>query len=185
MRSAKIHAEALNTISVPTTPIFGSLAQNSLLGFQLCSQNLTAISSSTQPKPSLHLFLPLLLLPWRRKWQPTPVFLPRESCGWGSLMGGCPWGCTESDWGDLLCMHALEKEMATHSSVLAWRIPGTQEPGGLPSMGSHRVGHDWSDLAAAAAASVLANDLFSHPSAPVFPSSRTTNPWVCSVNLTS
>ena len=48
--------------------------------------------------------------------------------------------------------HALEKEMATHSSVLAWRIPGTGEPGGLPSMGSHRVEHDWSDLAAAAAA---------------------------------
>ena len=41
--------------------------------------------------------------------------------------------------------------MATHSSVLAWRIPGTGKPGGLPFMGSHRVGHDWSDLAAAAA----------------------------------
>ena len=50
-------------------------------------------------------------------------------------------------------MHALEKEMATHSSVLAWRIPGTEEPGGLPSLGSHRVGHDLvgSNLAAAAA----------------------------------
>ena len=47
--------------------------------------------------------------------------------------------------------HALEKEMATHSSVLAWRIPGMGEPGGLLSMGSHRVGHDWSDLVAAAA----------------------------------
>ena len=47
--------------------------------------------------------------------------------------------------------HALEKEMATHSSVLAWRIPGTGEPGGLPSMGSPRVRHDWSDLAAVAA----------------------------------
>ena len=45
--------------------------------------------------------------------------------------------------------HALEKEMATHSSVLAWRIPGTGEPGGLPSTGSPRVVHDWSDLAAA------------------------------------
>ena len=43
----------------------------------------------------------------------------------------------------------LEQGMATHSSVLAWRIPGTREPGGLLSMGSHRVGHDWSDLAAA------------------------------------
>ena len=46
---------------------------------------------------------------------------------------------------------ALEKEMATHSSVLAWGIPGTGEPCGLPSMGSHRVRHDWSDLGAAAA----------------------------------
>ena len=46
---------------------------------------------------------------------------------------------------------ALVKEMVTHSSVLAWRTPGTGEPGGLPSMGSRRVGHDWSDLAAAAA----------------------------------
>ena len=46
----------------------------------------------------------------------------------------------------------MEKEMATHSCVLAWRIPGTGEPGGLQSLGSHRVGHDWSDLAAAAAA---------------------------------
>ena len=45
-----------------------------------------------------------------------------------------------------------EKEMATHSSVVAWQIPWMEEPGGLPSMGSHRVGHDWSDLAAAAAA---------------------------------
>ena len=45
----------------------------------------------------------------------------------------------------------LENEMATHSSVLAWRIPGTGEPGGLPSIGLHRVGHDLSDLAAAAA----------------------------------
>ena len=48
--------------------------------------------------------------------------------------------------------YSLEKEMATPSSVLAWRIPGTGEPGGLQSMGSHRVGHDWSDSAAAAAA---------------------------------
>ena len=50
-------------------------------------------------------------------------------------------------------LHALEEEMATHSRILAWRIPGTGEPGGLPSMGLYRVGHDWSDLAAAAALS--------------------------------
>ena len=47
-----------------------------------------------------------------------------------------------SDFPFTFHFHALEKEMATHSSVLAWRIPGTGKPGGLPSMGSHRVGHD-------------------------------------------
>ena len=56
-----------------------------------------------------------------------------------------------SDFTFTLHSHALEKEMATHSSVLALRIPGTGEPGGLPSMGLHRVRHDWSVLAAAAA----------------------------------
>ena len=56
-----------------------------------------------------------------------------------------------SDFTFTFHFHALEKEMATHSSVLAWRIPGIGEPGGLLSMGSHRVGHNWSDLAAAAA----------------------------------
>ena len=56
-----------------------------------------------------------------------------------------------SDFTFTLYFHALEKEMATHSSVLAWRIPGTGEPGGLLSLGSHRIGHDWRDLAAAAA----------------------------------
>ena len=61
-----------------------------------------------------------------------------------------------SDFTFTFQFHALEKEMATHSSVLAWRVPGTGEPGGLPSMGSHRVEHDWSDLAAAAASVVLA-----------------------------
>ena len=51
--------------------------------------------------------------------------------------------------------HALGKEMATHPSVLAWRIPGTKEPSGLPSMGLHRVGHPLSDLAAEAAVTFL------------------------------
>ena len=58
-------------------------------------------------------------------------------------MGCCPWGHTESDMTEATaCMHALEKEMATLSSILAWRIPRTEEPGGLPSVGSQRVGHD-------------------------------------------
>ena len=60
-----------------------------------------------------------------------------------------------SDFTFTFHFHALEKEMAAHSSVLAWRIPGMGDPGGLLSMGSHRVRHDWSDLTAAAAAAAL------------------------------
>ena len=72
----------------------------------------------------------------------TPVLLPGESQGWRSLVGCSPWGREESDMTERLHFHTLEKEMATHSSVLAWRIPGAGEPGGLSSMGSHRIGHD-------------------------------------------
>ena len=59
------------------------------------------------------------------------------------------------DRSDLACMHALEKEMATHSGIVAWRIPGTEEPVRLLFMGLDRVGHNWSDLAAAAAAAAV------------------------------
>ena len=92
-------------------------------------------------------FLRLGSIPLRRRqWHPTAVLLPGKSHGWRSLVGCSPWGLEESDTTERLHFHfhfhALEKEMATHSSVLAWRIPGTGEPGGLPSVGSHRVGHD-------------------------------------------
>ena len=95
----------------------------------------------------------------RRQWQPTLVLLPGKSHGRRSLVGCSPWGHEESGTTEYFTFtfhfQALEKEMATHSSSLAWRIPGTEEPSGLSSMGSHRVGHDWSDLAAAAAVSLL------------------------------
>ena len=95
----------------------------------------------------------------KRQWHPTPVLLPGKSHRRRSLVGCSPWGRWGSDTTERLHFHfhfhALEKEMATHSSVLAWRIPGTGEPGGLPFMGSHRVGHDWSDLAAAAVAAAV------------------------------
>ena len=83
------------------------------------------------------------------------------SCLENPMDGGAWWAAVHevtksrtrlSDFTLTFHFHALEKEMATHSSILAWRIPGTGEPGGLPSMGSHRVGPDWSNLAAAAAA---------------------------------
>ena len=70
---------------------------------------------------------------------------------WKAAVHGVAEGRTQlSDVTFTFHFQALEKAMATHSSVLAWRIPGMGEPGGLPSMGFHRVGHDWSDLAAAA-----------------------------------
>ena len=70
---------------------------------------------------------------------------------WAAVHGVAKSQTRLSDFTFTFHFHVLEKEMATHSSVLARRIPGIGEPGGLPSMGSHRVGHDCSDLAAAAA----------------------------------
>ena len=70
---------------------------------------------------------------------------------WAAVHGVAKSRTQLSDFTFIFHFHALEKEMATHSSVLAWRIPGTGEPGGLPSIGLHRVGHEGSDLAAAAA----------------------------------
>ena len=68
---------------------------------------------------------------------------PMDGGAWWAAVHGVTKSQTRlSDFAFTFYFHALEKEMATHSSVLAWRIPGTGEPGGLPSMGSHRVGHD-------------------------------------------
>ena len=77
---------------------------------------------------------------------------PMEGGAWWAAVHGVARSWTRrSNFTFTFHFHALEKEMATHSSVLAWRIPGTVEPGRLPSLGSHSVGHNWSDLAAAAA----------------------------------
>ena len=117
------------------------------------------------------------MIPWKRAWQPTPVFLPEKSHGQRSLAGYGPWGPKESGMTEWLstAQHSIntlraslvaqmvknlptmqetgvwslgledtmKKGMATHSSILAWRIPWTEEPGRLQSMGSQRVGHDW------------------------------------------
>ena len=77
---------------------------------------------------------------------------PMDGGAWWAAVHGVAKSRTRlSDFTFTFHFPALEKEMATHSSVLAWRIPGTGEPGGLPSMGSRRVRHDWRDLATAAA----------------------------------
>ena len=105
-------------------------------------------------------------LAWKTPWTEEPGRLQSM----GSLAVGRDWATSLSlfkaavhgvasswmwlsDFTFTFHFHALEKEMATHSSVLAWRIPGTVEPDGLPCMGSHRVRHNWCDSAAAAAAS--------------------------------
>ena len=89
-------------------------------------------------------------------WWSTPLQYsclenPMDRGAWWAAVHGVAKSQTRlSNFTFTLHFHALEKEMATHSSVLVWRIPGTGEPGGLLSMGSHRVGHNWSNLAAAA-----------------------------------
>ena len=117
------------------------------------------MSDSLWPHPTnrlyLLLFSPVLYSRFRRRqWHPTPVLLPGKSMDrepwWATVRGVAKSPTRLSDFTFTFHFHALEKEMATHSSVLAWRIPGTGKPGRLPSIGSHRVRHDWNDLAAAA-----------------------------------
>ena len=95
------------------------------------------------------------LLPRRRQWHPTRVLLPGKSHGWRSLEGCSPWGCWGSDTTERLHFHfSLSCTGEGNGNPLQYSClenPRDREPGGLPSMGSHRVRHDWSDLAAAAA----------------------------------
>jgi len=79
-------------------------------------------------------------LAWKIPWTEEPGGLP--SMGSNRVRGVAKSRIRLSEFTFTFHFHALEKEMATHSSVLAWRMPGTGEPGGLPSMGLHRVGHD-------------------------------------------
>ena len=111
---------------------------------------------------ALHLCKSMLPLAWNfhdslfsRLWSIKVYTLFHSKSHGRKSLGAAVHGVTKSrtrlsDFTFTFHFHALEKEMTTHSSVLAWRIPGTGEPGGLPSMGSHRVGHNWSNLAAAA-----------------------------------
>ena len=97
---------------------------------------------------------------WKGTFMEKAMAPHPSTLAWKNPMDGGAWWATVhrvaqsrtrlSDFTFTFHFHVLEKEMSTHSSVLAWRIPGMGEPHGLPSMGSHRVRHDWSDLAVAA-----------------------------------
>ena len=95
-----------------------------------------------------------------RWWHPTPVPLPGKSCGWRSLVGCSPWGRKELDTTERLHFHfslsCIGEGNGNPLQCSCLENPRDGKPGGLPSMGSHRVGHDWSDLAAAAAAAAVA-----------------------------
>ena len=122
----------------------------------LQSKGLSRVFSNTTVQK--HQFFGTQLLYRRRQWHPTPVRFPGKSHGWRSLVGCSPWGLKELDTTERLHFHfslsLIGEGNGTHFSVLAWRISGMGEPGGLPSTGSHRVGHDWSNLRVEAAASL-------------------------------
>ena len=90
----------------------------------------------------------------RRQWHPTPVLLPGKSHGQRSLEGCSPWGREESDTTERLhfpfSLSCIREGNGNPLQCSCLENPRDGEPGGLPSLGSHRVGHDWSDLAAAA-----------------------------------
>ena len=133
-----------------STPVFlpGEFhGQRSLVGYSSWGhKDLDMIEATQYTSRQSHLNRSCSMRNWRRQWHPTPVLLPGKSMdrgAWQAAVHGVARSRTRlSDFTFTFLFHALEKEMATHSSVLAWRIPGTVELGGLPSMGSHIVGHD-------------------------------------------
>ena len=98
----------------------------------IISYNLKAVSGSCYNTNLVLIYTTYFLVPWPKdgEWHPIPVLLPGKSHGRRSLVGCSPWGRWELDTTQWLHFHALEKEMAIHSSVLAWRIPGMAEPVG-------------------------------------------------------
>ena len=114
----------------------------------------------------------LYLINWRRQWHPTPVLLPGKSHGWRSLVGCSPWGRWETGTTERLHFHfSLSCIGEGNGNPLQCSCLENPRDGGawwLPSMGSHRVGHDWSDLAAAAAHLINENKTLYNKRFPLF-----------------
>ena len=115
----------LNSFRVPPLHFLGRLVRG-LPVFLLFSKNQNLVSLVTHGTPHQH----------------SCLENPRDGGAWWATVHGVASQIRLSVFTCTFHFHALEKEMATHSSVLAWRVPGTGEPGGLPSTGSHGVGHD-------------------------------------------
>ena len=109
----------------------------------LCEGVITRGSGVSEEQPIGHLYTFIFREGNGNPLQYCCLESPMDRGAWWAAVHGIAKSRTRlSDFTFTFHFHALEKEMATHSSVLAWRIPGTGEPGGLPSLGSHRVGHD-------------------------------------------
>ena len=148
--------------TVPPCPRVSEISHMVLCGAQLCSTLCDPMDCSP-PGSSVHGTFQARMLEWVANCDSTlhsaSLGTPlQHSCLENPMDGGAWWAAVHgiaegrtrlSDFTFTFHLHALEKEMATHSSVPAWRTPGTGEPGALPSMGLYRVGHDWSDLAVA------------------------------------
>ena len=143
----QLHTERVSGPQLPTSLLFTVASTLEFRGLPLFLTPLPGPAfSPTKETTAYHYSHVLSLLCMRRRqWHPTPALLPGGSHGriHGAAVHGVAKSQTQlSDFTFTFYFHALEKDMATHSGVLAWRIPGTAEPGGLPSMGSHRVGHE-------------------------------------------
>ena len=128
----------------PGSPIKGYTGQG--LPWSSSGQDSTLPMPGAQVHPGARVQSPTCMLQWKDLHASTKTWCSQINTN----KNYPPKGYTQYFWAALHIL--MEKEMATHSSILAWRIPGTEEPGGLPSLGLHRVEQDWSDLAAAAAA---------------------------------
>ena len=137
-------------LTILSPHIRADLLQNGLVGSP-CSPRDSQESSPTPQFKSMLIFNVLSMMVVEGNGTPLQYSClenPVDGGAWKAAVHGVAEGQTRlNDFTFSFHFHALEKERATHSSVLAWRIPGTGEPAELLSMGSHRVGHDWSDLA--------------------------------------
>ena len=145
----------MRNLAKPPTCFFNSASHNAMNTFSLRAHYKVVQSHAYSAKHLPSIFLSYSHF-WRRQWHPTLVLLPGKSHGWRSLEGCNPWGHWGSDMTERLhfyfSLSCIGEGNGNPLQCSCLENPRTGEPGGLPSVGSHRVGHDWGDLAVAVAA---------------------------------